>query len=99
MTICALQKKQSNFLEAKVQLLRSLCSFAIILGFSNSLCSQNSTIRGDAKFYKGSEISAVTYDDYITHTEKILSTSMVNDSGFFQLKFNAEKNKLCRFKK
>jgi len=69
-----------------------ICFFLFTIFYFLFLVSfAQTTIKGEAKSYKTKEISAVVYEDYITNTEKILNTSTVNDSGYFQLQFNLDK--------
>lgn len=52
---------------------------------------QNTTIKCDAKPYKGKEVAVIVFDDNITETENELAKTSINDTGYFEISFNISK--------
>jgi len=59
--------------------------FAIILISIKNNYAQQSFIEGNAKFYKGKEISLYSYSDLITYTTVKESSDTIDENGLFKL--------------
>jgi hypothetical protein len=59
--------------------------FAIILISIKNNYAQQSFIKGNAKFYKGKEISLYSYSDLITYTTVKESSDTIDENGLFKL--------------
>jgi peroxiredoxin len=68
---------------------KSLLSLLILFIFL-SINAQIVTIKGTAKSYAGDELVFSAYSDQITHTEKVISKSVVDSTGKFNFTFNID---------
>jgi len=62
----------------------SILFFFLLLN-SSLLTAQPVTISGHADTYKGKNIAAYTYKDFITMTPQMIGSTKVNDTGYFSI--------------